>query len=242
MNVRILTYNIYGMPWGTKQIHEILLWLFCFSGADIICLQEVFSKKHREIIQDKAEYAHWSVYFPEDACWAGRYLDAYHSGSGLCILVKPTIHVTRALPFVPYTACDSWIEQAVCKGYFGIQFRTESGKEYIVYNTHMVSDFTECYPLRIAHTHSRRFQEKQLLDAVKYSHCDAIIAGDFNQEEFHYFQKMYEDEGWTYRTSQEQIDHFACLHSQVFHVKKVTFFHKIVYSDHIPLAMDLKLL
>ena len=225
------------MPWGTKQIHEILLWLFCFSGADIVCLQEVFSKKHRDIILEKAEYAHWSVYFPNDKCTAGRFLDAYHSGSGLCILVKPTVQVKRVLDFVPYTACDSWIEQVVCKGYFGIEVEIE-GKDYVFFNTHMVSDFTECYPLRIAHTHSRRFQEKQLLDAAKLCRVPVVIVGDFNQEEFHYFQKLYEDEGWTYRTSQEQIDHMASLHPDSFHVKQVVFFQKILYSDHIPLAVD----
>lgn len=240
MLLKIVSYNIYGMPWGTKDIHQILLWIFCFSRADIVCLQEVFSKAHRELIVEKAEYAHWSAYFPDDACWAGRFLNAYHSGSGLCILVKPTVRVTRVLDFVPYTACDSWIEQLVCKGYFGIQFSVE-GREYVLYNTHMVSDFTECYPLRIAHTHSRRFQEKQLLDAVKSTGCPTFIGGDFNQEEFHYFQKLYDAEGWTYRTSQEQIDHFACLPGKSFVVKGVTFHQKLLYSDHVPIVMEIDL-
>jgi hypothetical protein len=95
------------------DIHEILMWIFCQSGADIVCLQEVFSQKYRNIIREKAAAAHWSAFFPEDPCLAGKVFASYTSGSGLCILVKPTISVLGALPFERYKACDAWIEKVV---------------------------------------------------------------------------------------------------------------------------------
>lgn len=242
MVVRILSYNVYGMPWGSHQIHEILMWLFCQSGADIVCLQEVFSKKYRKIIHEKATAAHWTALFPDDPCFAGKLLSSYTSGSGLCILVKPTITLVSVLPFERYFACDAWIEKVVSKGFFGIRFRVGS-KAYILYNTHMVSDITECKPIRISHFQSRRFQEKQLLEAARGQDEPVLIAGDFNQEEFHYFHRPYSHEGWTYRTTEEQIDHVACLPEATyqFSVVDVKFHQDIPYSDHVPLHVDFHL-
>jgi endonuclease/exonuclease/phosphatase family metal-dependent hydrolase len=242
MIVRILSYNVYGMPWGSKDIHEILMWIFCQSGADIVCLQEVFSKKYRAIIREKTAAAHWIALFPDDPCFAGKLLSSYTSGSGLCILVKPSVKLLDVLPFERYRACDAWIEKVVSKGFFGIRFRVGS-KAYIVYNTHMVSDITECKPIRISHFHSRRFQEKQLLEAARRQDEPVLIVGDFNQEEFHYFHRPYTHEGWTYRTTEEQIDHVACLPEATyqFSVQDVKFHQDIPYSDHIPLLVSLEL-
>lgn len=239
MHVRIVSYNIWGMPWGTKSIHEILMWLFCQSGGEIICLQEVFSKSHREIIQEKAAAAGWQVFYPSDACWVGSCLNAFHSGSGLCILVHPKIHVLNDIPFAPFAYVDSFIESLVRKGFFGLQMEKQ-GISFSVLNTHMIADMTECSPLRVAHGHGRRFQEKQLMEAAEEVKGPLLIVGDLNQEEHHYLHRMYPHEDWTFPITQEQLDHVVCLirDKHCFRVKQVKFFQDLRFSDHIPIRVD----
>jgi endonuclease/exonuclease/phosphatase family metal-dependent hydrolase len=243
MQVKVLTYNIWGMPWGTKHIHEILLWIFCSSGAEVVCLQEVFSKRHREIIEMKAKAAHWQVFFPEDPCFAGMCLNAFSSGSGLCILLNPHITFMNTIPFTPFTNVEAYIEKIVRKGFFGLQLEKE-GVFFSLLNTHLVADMTECYPLRIGHGHCRRFQEKQLVEAAKPLRGPVLIVGDLNQEEHHYLHRMYDRDDWTFPSTMEQLDHVVCLYSdrKKFHVNDVKFFQEIKYSDHIPLRVDVQFL
>lgn len=242
MQVKVLTYNVWGMPWGSKHLHEILLWLFCQSGAEIICLQEVFSKHQRMIIESKAKAAHWQAFFPNDPCLAGTCFNAFHSGSGLCILVSPSIEVLNEIPFIPYQAVDAYIEKLVKKGFFGLQLRKDE-TTFSVVNTHLIADVTECRPLRIPHFRARRLQEKQLVETVKSFRGPTLIAGDFNQEEHHYLHRMYENEDWTFLDTFEQIDHVVCLPTEAsqFSVTNVHFFQDIHYSDHIPLRVDIQI-
>ncbi len=242
MEVKIVSYNIWGMPWGTRQIHEILMWLLCQSGAEIICLQEVFAKWHRDVIREKAEAAKWQVFFPEDSCWAGRCLNAFHSGSGLCMLVHPSLQVVSELPFTPYDHVDSFIERLVTKGFFGLVFQ-KKGVRFSLVNTHMIADMTECSPFRVAHGHARRFQEKQLMETALKFRGPILIVGDLNQEEHHYLHRMYPDQDYTFPSTLEQLDHVVCLprDQHLFHVKEVRFFQDILYSDHIPLSVCVQL-
>lgn len=241
MNINILTYNIWGMPWGCRTIHELLLWIFCKSGAEIVCLQEVFSKSHRKIIEEKATAAHWRAFFPEDPCWAGMCLNSFHSGSGLCILVKSTVNILEEYPFVAFRDVDSYIEKIVCKGYFGL-YLEKDGVAFSLLNTHMISDVTDCSPLRIAHGHGRRLQEKQLLEGAAELKGPVLIAGDMNQEEHHYFHRMYPDEDYTFPSTLEQLDHVVCLprDSRSLEAKEVCFFQDVLYSDHIPLRVSVQ--
>jgi endonuclease/exonuclease/phosphatase family metal-dependent hydrolase len=243
MNLRVLSYNIWGMPWGTKSIHEILMWILCCSGADVICLQEVFSMKHRKFIEEKCATAGWNCFFPHDPCYAGRVFSAYTSGSGLCILVRPNVQIRSVLPFVPYQACDSYVERLVSKGYFGVELEKD-GKVLYVYNTHMIADFTECRPFRIVHTHTRRHQEKELFDALMKLDHPVILAGDFNSEEFHYFHRMYHDEDWTFHGTDEQIDHITCLprDRKKLRAHDLCFYQTLEFSDHIPLRATIEFL
>lgn len=241
MNISILSYNIWGMPWGCRNIHELLLWIFCKSGAEIICLQEVFSKSCRLIIQEKARAAQWQVFFPEDPCWAGACINSFHSGSGLCILVKSTVEVLEEIPFVAFYHVESYVEKLVSKGYFGVVLQKE-GVSFSIINTHLISDVTECSPFRIAHGHGRRLQEKQLIEGATNLKDPMLVVGDLNQEEHHYFHRMYPDEDYTFPNTLEQLDHVVCLprDQSLFEVKEVCFFQDIVYSDHIPLKVTVQ--
>ena len=164
------------------------------------------------------------------------------SGSGLCILVKPSIEVLDELPFVPYKNVDSYIEKLVCKGYFGLSLQ-KGNISFTLINTHMISDVTDCSPFRIAHGHSRRLQEKQLLEAGQTISQPLLIVGDLNQEEHHYFYRMYPDEDYTFPSTLEQLDHVVCLSrdKNCFEIKEVCFFQDIPFSDHIPLKVTVQL-
>lgn len=241
MNVTILSYNIWGMPWGNRRIDELLLWIFNQSDAEIVCLQEVFSKYHRQSIQEKAEVLGWSVFFPDDPCWLGTCLNSFHSGSGLCILVKPSIEVLDEIQFSPYEVVDSYVEKLVSKGYFGLHLQKDTTR-FTVLNTHMISDVTECSPFRLVHGLGRRLQEKQLLEAAQTIHQPVLIVGDLNQEEHHYLHRMYQNEEYTFPATQEQLDHVVCLmrDHHIFQVQRVRFFHDILFSDHSPLVVTVQ--
>lgn len=87
--MKIATYNIWnsesGMPYRIKYIvNEIKL-----INADVICLQEVSSRKLAEGIATNADYPYW--YFDN-------YLD---NEEGLCIMAK-----------MPFLDCETWIGEA----------------------------------------------------------------------------------------------------------------------------------
>ena len=87
--MKIATYNIWnsesGMPYRIKYIvNEIKL-----INADVICLQEVSSRKLAEGIAANADYPYW-------------YFDNYPDNEeGLCIMAK-----------MPFLECETWIGEA----------------------------------------------------------------------------------------------------------------------------------
>ena len=120
---------------------------------------------------------------------------------------------------------------------------SKEGQQFTVLNTHLIADMTECSPLRVAHGHARRFQEKQIEEAAKEIHQPTLIVGDLNQEEHHYLHRLYSDQDYTFPSTLEQLDHVVCLprDSTCFHSKEVCFFQDILYSDHIPIRVKIQL-
>lgn len=239
MPLRILSYNIYGIPWTFCRIHETLMWIFCKSGADIVCLQEVFSTTQREVISEKAESIGWSVFFPENQCLLSYFTPWFISGSGLCILVKPGVKVLQILPFQAYNLSDYFVEILVQKGFFGITVLHE-GKPLNILNTHLQSDFTKLNDICcISYARIRKQQEKMMYDYMCDLNGYSIAVGDFNQELFYYFEKLYKNRDITFWNTKEQLDHVVGLADNTISVKKVNFYQDIPYSDHIPIAVDL---
>ena len=62
----LLSYNINGLPWNNINIQAIADWIFMIAKPDIICLQEVFSKKYREFFVNYAENKGYIAVYPKD--------------------------------------------------------------------------------------------------------------------------------------------------------------------------------
>ena len=242
MSINVGTYNVFGMPWGSKHLRSILLWIFLQSGTEIMCLQEVWSKQHQEIIKQLCHESHtWSCYFPySNIHKLGNYTNQFHSGSGLCILVKNTIEVVEELEDHSYILSKG-VDSLVRKGFMILHCK-KGEKKFQIVNTHFQSDMTEIPCWRLRYNEVRLKQEKQLYQTVSHLSCP-IVLGDFNTEEFMYFECLEKGHRWTYRDTGERLD--SCLrgfqYKEKFRKIKSFYHYTISYSDHIPVVFQLEL-
>ena len=242
MIVHCGTYNVFGMPWGSKHLRSILIWIFLQSNADAMCLQEVWSKQQQEEIQQACRDSKtWTCYFPySNIHKLGKLTDRFHSGSGLCILVKNTVEVIDELEAHTYIL-NKGVDSFVRKGFMILHCRKE-GKDFQIVNTHFQSDLTEFPWWRVRYNETRLKQEKQLYHVVKNLSCP-IVLGDFNTEEFMYFECLEKGHRWTYVGTGERLD--SCLrtyqHKQTFEKEAAMYHYSIRYSDHIPVVFRIRL-
>jgi endonuclease/exonuclease/phosphatase family metal-dependent hydrolase len=243
MLLRVGTYNVFGMPWGSKDLRAILLWVFVQSGAEIMCLQEVWSKQQQTLIQQMChESKTWSCYFPySNIHRLGKWTQRFHSGSGLCILVKQTIEVVDELEGHTYILSKG-VDSLVRKGFMIVSCKKD-GKAFQIVNTHFQSDMTEIPYWRIRYNEIRLKQEKQLYQTVRHLSCP-IVLGDFNTEEFMYFECLEKGHRWTYKETGERLD--SCLRTfqdkHKFEKQDSLYHYNIRFSDHIPVVFKLDLL
>ena len=241
MILQLGTYNIFGMPWGSKHLRSILLWIFLQSTAEIMCLQEVWSKQQQNLIKEMCQESRtWSCYFPySNIHRLGKWTDRFHSGSGLCILLKNTIQVTEELEghtYIISKGIDSWVR----KGFMILHCQKE-GKSFQIVNTHFQSDMTEIPFWRLRYNETRLKQEKQLYQTVRHLSCPIVI-GDFNTEEFMYFECLEKGHRWTYKDTGERLDSCLRTFQDKDKFKKVdSFYHyNLRFSDHIPVLFKLE--
>ena len=125
MALRILTYNVHGLPWIQCPIEAILLWAYVKCRCDVICLQEVFSRKLREKIENLAPNYGFRAFFPavEPRC-LGKPLLGFFTPCGLCILVKKTIPVVNEPRFVHFHN-KRGLDSLVNKGIFLLEILFE---------------------------------------------------------------------------------------------------------------------
>lgn len=228
------------MPWCTDVARPALLWLFCQTPAEVVCLQEVFCESQRQTIRElcKQTRGQWTAVFPEDPCWVGRLIPGFDSLSGLAICYKtpwrlqgPPIHGV----FTKKGGWDGWIG----KGWFGLRLQKQDVRLTVV-NTHFQSDFTELPYFRYRYNWIRDSQEEEL-----YAAClnldNPVVLGDFNQAEFEHFEKSCEDYRPTFPTTQEHLDHllFVPTKKQKMHIQHIEFFDFVSWSDHIPVVFTL---
>jgi endonuclease/exonuclease/phosphatase family metal-dependent hydrolase len=237
------TYNVFGMPWGSKDLRAILLWIFIQSGAEIMCLQEVWSKEQQILIQQLChESKTWSCHFPySNIHRLGKLTQRFYSGSGLCILVKHTIEVTEELEGHTYILSKG-VDSLVRKGFMVLSCKKD-GKSFQIVNTHFQSDMTEIPCWRLRYNETRLKQEKQLYQTVRHLSCP-IVLGDFNTEEFMYFECLEKGHRWTYKDTGERLD--SCLRTfqdkHKFEKMGSIYHYDIRFSDHIPVVFQLDLL
>ncbi len=242
MNLLVGTYNVFGMPWGSKDLRSILLWIFLQSGAEIMCLQEVWSMQQQSLIRKLCEDSKtWSCYFPySNIHRLGKWTERFHSGSGLCILVKNTVEVIDELEGHTYILSKG-VDSLVRKGFMIVHCK-KGDKVFQVVNTHFQSDMTEIPCWRLRYNEVRLKQEKQLYQTVRHLSCP-IVLGDFNTEEFMYFECLEKGHRWTYKDTGERLD--SCLRTfqdKEKFTKVDSFYHyNLRFSDHIPVLFNLQI-
>jgi endonuclease/exonuclease/phosphatase family metal-dependent hydrolase len=234
--LRILTYNVHGLPWIRCPIQSIFVWIKFQTHADIICLQEVFAKDLEPQIHACASKYGWVAYFADALpCW-GKSVLQFHRPSGLCILVKSSIPVTKPPVFTPFLSAGG-VDALVTKGILALEIEVHQKKIDIV-NTHFQSDFTEFPCCRISYSEIRQHQEQQLAALVHYLPFP-IICGDFNQDSFLYFTSIDSKKHCTFPQTGEHLDHLLVPTTKSLPKTNITYFESVSLSDHIPVLFEL---
>lgn len=240
MNLTILTYNVFGMPWGLQSIESVLIWAFFKTDAEILCLQEVFSQSHRDAIEDICgrKDSQWTYYFPDcEPTWLSSLSSSFKCISGLCVLLKKQIHLLEPPVFQAFQATAN-LDRFVQKGFF--HFRCEKeGVPFQFLTTHFQSDFTEC-KCRIRYQGIRNLQEIELFRYVKQL-PNAFVIGDFNMNRFYHFTFVNLRREPTFHETGESLDHCLHLPDSPIQCQKSVYFHDVCLSDHIPVLFSLRL-
>jgi len=235
MTLRILTYNIRGLPWVSCPIDDILCWI-SKRKCDIICLQEVFTRSLQMRIELQDE---WNVFFSKGSTCAGQ-AAGFYSGAGLCTLVRRDAQILGESTFVPFSDTGG-IDELVSKGLLHVPLKV-NGKRIDIINTHFQSDFTQFPCFRINYPAVRFNQEKQAHHLSK-QYPFSLLCGDLNQDSFHYFDKFDDTDEITFPETGEHLDHLL-YSSNLGHMiinKKIKYFHDITLSDHIPVLYEFEL-
>ena len=241
MNLRVLTYNVFGMPWGLQSIESILLWVLYDTDAEILCFQEVFSQAHVKAIQAFCSKSQWNCWFPqaEPTCLS-KLTSYFSSSSGLCILVKKQIHLLSEPYFEPFEQSSN-VDRWVRKGFFHLHCEKENIPFHLV-TTHFQSDFTEC-KCRIEYNDIRLLQEWQLYKSCKEL-PNLVLVGDFNMSRFRWFKPVNSNLEPTLQETGESLDHCLSLSQepckQQVSCNAVTYHHEVSLSDHIPVLFELR--
>jgi exonuclease III len=235
MAVNLLTYNTHGLPWNRVKMPEIANWIFGLSNADVVCLQEVFSKKDREYLVYRTEEEGWVALFPDDlGCIPG-----LECSSGLMILVRPNLTIVGEPVFQPFKTCNG-VDRFVSKGYFKVTL-SNNLHEFQLFNTHMQSDVTEFWCRRLNYVWARCEQEKELfLEASKEEL--PVILGDINTNRFEYFVPVDPDFHITFPGTGEHLDHLLILDKDMHKIDYApTVYHmNVPWSDHIPVVYQVR--
>jgi len=235
MTLRILTYNIRGLPWISCPIDDILSWILK-RKCDIVCLQEVFTRRIQLAIESQDE---WNVFFSKGSTCAGQ-AAGFYSGAGLCTLVRRDLKILGESIFMPFTDAGG-VDRCVSKGLLHVPLEV-NGRRIDILNTHFQSDFTEFPCFRINYPAVRFNQEKQA-DLFCQAYQFPLVCGDLNQDSFHYFEKFDNTDEITFPETGEHLDHLLYSSDQrhMFMNKKTTYMHDITLSDHIPVLYEFEL-
>lgn len=242
MNLRVLTYNVFGMPWGLSSIDSILLWCLCKTDAEILCFQEVFSKSEKQRIQEicSQKESLWNCWFPKtDPTYLSRLTTYFGSPSGLCVLTKKNINVLSEPSFEPFQHVSN-VDSFIRKGIFHLHCEKDMCQFHIL-AVHFQSDFTELKCCRISHQDIRIQQEIQLLQYAKRFH-NVFAIGDFNTSRFYHFFFVNPYREPTFHETGESLDHCLTLHPSHIQCQETRYFHEVELSDHVPVLFHLRFL
>lgn len=237
MKLTVLTYNVFGMPWGLPSIESVLIWCFCKTDAEILCFQEVFSSEHRNVIEEICNHkeSQWNCWFPTlPSTLLSSLFSSFESISGLCILTRKTLEVLEAPRFFPFNVAAN-LDKLVVKGFFHLVCK-KGTTVFNIITTHFQSDFTECR-CRIRYQGERIQQEIQLYQYAK--ELDNLVCiGDFNTSRFYHFEFVNPYRQPTHTTG-ESLDHCLTLPNSKIQCEEAVYYHDINLSDHIPVLFTL---
>lgn len=237
--MKLLTYNIHGLPWCKINVPAMIDWIFNNSGAEIVCLQEVFSKEHKNLFWKKATQVGWTFLSPSDLIYGG-FIPGLENGSGLITLLHPRFTVTAPTKFEPYRIVNS-VDQFVKKGFFTVHIN-DGVHDFQIINTHMQSDVTECCCFRVNFNKARHAQEEQIYLAMTRNSFPLVI-GDANTCIFKYFHRVDQETHATFPETEEHLDHLLCLPGDSEKIQHVdtAYYDDILLSDHIPVVYKINL-
>lgn len=239
MNLKVLTYNVFGMPWGNKNIESLLLWCLYKTDAEILCFQEVFSKEHRRVIEEfcQREGSQWNCWFPTTpSTFLSQWFSLFECISGLCVLTKKSIEILEEPVFVPFKVSAS-VDRFVKKGFFHLICKKDGDLFHLI-TTHFQSDFTEC-GCRIRYPSERILQEIELFAYTKHL-PQLIVLGDFNSSRFYHFHFVNSPRQRTFRETGESLDHCLVLRDSKILCEQAKYFHQVTLSDHTPVLFHLR--
>lgn len=240
MLVNILTYNIHGMPWANTDMKNLFTWVFETSTADIVCFQELWSTKHRVLLQEFCRIYGWNVSFPMDSCSLGYFLKGLECGSGLAVAYKSMFELISTPQFIKYEEAAG-VDKLITKGFYHLKFKHKNTIVSLL-NTHFQSDFTELPCCRINYRFSRLAQEFALYSYAKRLQEPVLICGDLNEETTKFLHFLERNKHITFTDTGEHLDHICTLRGETrFQLEKSTYFDTIQYSDHIPVLFTINM-
>jgi endonuclease/exonuclease/phosphatase family metal-dependent hydrolase len=255
--VHAITYNVHGLPWVATPMEKIICWLLEIQ-VPIICFQEVFTTRGREILRERLRPFGYTVLFPRDegvTLFPSGLVTAIHHG---------TYRVVGAAfrPFLDYHNVEIFAN----KGFHRIHLEdVQTGRRFHVINTHTQSDEEVMMWTRYAFKKAIRFKQA----AQMLAHCEeeerlvdpVLVVGDFNQESsLHPHLRTLHPPSTvpmrkaTFFSTGEDLDHVAWMptlwHTQrpgcgfcgiegpVLDFCKV---HDVDWSDHAPVEMKVRI-
>jgi exonuclease III len=120
MKLKVLSYNIRGLPWIECPIDSILFWSFMKSEPDFICLQEVFTSKLMKKVIEVCHQFGYEAHFPEVPYTYCQRFSRFQNPSGLCTLIKRDFHVYDEPVFEAFLG-NSGVDTFVTKGFFVVE-------------------------------------------------------------------------------------------------------------------------
>lgn len=246
--MRILSYNVHGLPWSRNQSPSIVRYLSSIH-PDVLCLQEVFTKKMRDYFSVELPKHGYTVVSPRDD-------GVTIMGSGLLIAFSSAYTLLSAC-FYPYTVYHD-IEVGANKGFQTVRLKANDGRRYLVANTHLQSNT----PFNILGgssnvSHVRKAQLAEVVRWLEPSRDPVLLVGDMNCEHSPHPHVRFLQHGSTVKKSTfpltgEDLDHVAWIPTQWappgiawcrFDTKGVraTAYRVdgVDYSDHSPIVVDL---
>jgi endonuclease/exonuclease/phosphatase family metal-dependent hydrolase len=255
MLIRILTYNIRGLPWCKCPIEEIASWAGR-SQVPILCFQEVFTAKHRAKLKQILERFHYTVLIPHDE-------DVCFLPSGLVTAVHTRRYSILSTCFISFLTYYN-VEAFANKGFQTVWLQDRnSGQRVHIANTHTQSDEEVGWISTTAfRKHIRYQQAQQIIHHYDQGIRDPVlVVGDFNQESsLHpYLRTLHPPSSLplkkaTFFRTGEDLDHIAWMPVQwsaaiggcgfcgnygpALQYCKV---HQVALSDHAPVEMHVRL-